>query len=176
MAEGFEEIELVGTVDFLVRGGLDAKIVSIGSSLEPVKGSHNIRITPDLTLETALKDSADAVVLPGGLVGAKNLGENQAVLDLLKKQYGSGKTVAAICAAPAVFVKAGIARGRKMTCYPALKDHLVGAEFVDQKVVVDGCMVTSQGPGTTFLYAEKLIEILAGSDKADEVMKGALLR
>ena len=45
-----------------------------------------------------------------------------------------------------VLAHLGLLETKKATCYPALK-HLL-KHYVDERVVIDGAIVTSQGPGT----------------------------
>lgn len=98
--------------------------------------------------------------------------------DLLKHQESNGKLIAAICASPAMVLKAhGIGCGKKITCYPSFKDQLDGKfTFVDEIVVQDGKLITSQGPSTVFHFALKIAENLVGAEKANEVAKGILLK
>lgn len=98
--------------------------------------------------------------------------------ELLKHQESKGKLIAAICASPALVLKAhGVGLGKKITCYPSFKDQLEGKfTFVDEVVVQDGKLITSQGPSTVFAFALKIAENLVGADKAGEVAKGILLK
>lgn len=98
--------------------------------------------------------------------------------DLLKNQEKSGKLIAAICASPALVLKAHeVCVGKKITCYPSFKNDLDGKfTFVDEIVVQDGKLITSQGPSTVFAFALKIAEVLVGADKAKEVRNGILLK
>lgn len=92
---------------------------------EPVKGSRDIFIVPDKSLDEAVCDGQyDAVVLPGGLGGANAMRESKAVGELLRAQEASGRLIAAICAAPTVLAQHGIATGKSVTSYPAMKPQL----------------------------------------------------
>lgn len=85
--------------------------------------------------------------------------------------------MAAICAAPCALLAHSIGLGKQITSYPAMKDKLADKyAYVDDKLVVqDGQLLTSRGPGTAFVFALKLVEVLVGVDKAREVAKGMLL-
>lgn len=98
--------------------------------------------------------------------------------DLLKHQEKSGKLIAAICASPALVLKAHeIGVGKKVTCYPAFKDEVAEKfTFVDEPVVQDGQLITSQGPSTVFVFALKIAENLVGAEKAKQVSAGLLLK
>ena len=78
------------------------------------------------------------------------------------------KYIAAICASPAmVLSSAGIEEDRYITSYPGddFERMLDKANYVEELVVVDGNLITSRGPATTFLFAYKLIDILGGDSK-----------
>lgn len=124
-----------------------------------------------------LQNTYDAIILPGGLGGAKALAESKAVGDLLKQQEAAGRICAAICAGPTAFLSHSIGLGKKITSYPSVKDQLVGkyAYVDDQKVVIDGNIVTSRGPGTAFDFGLKLGEILVGAEVAKDCAEKMLL-
>lgn len=103
---------------------------------------------------------------------------SQLIGDLLRNQEKNDKWIAAICASPALVLKAHkIGLGKNMTCYPSFKDDLDGSyKFLDEVVVEDGKLITSQGPSTVFSFALKIAEKLVGAEKAKEVQKGILLK
>lgn len=103
---------------------------------------------------------------------------SQLVGDLLKNQEKNGKLIAAICASPALVLKAHeIGVGKKITCYPSFKDDLGDKfTFVNEVVVQDGKLITSQGPSTVFAFALKIAENLVGAEKAKQVSDGILLK
>lgn len=117
------------------------------------------------------------VVLPGGLGGSKAMATSPLVGDLLRQQESSGRLIAAICAAPTALSAHKIALGKSLTSYPSVKDQLVGDyKYVDDKnVVQDGQLITSRGPGTAFVFALKIAEVLVGADAAGKVSNGMLL-
>ncbi|MGN1451354.1 MAG: DJ-1 family glyoxalase III [Eubacteriales bacterium] len=144
LAEGFEEIEAVAPADILRR--LEINTVLVGVSSKTVKGAHGIEITADATLNRAVGAVPDAVVLPGGMPGAKNLDACRPVRELVGKVAAGGGVVAAICAAPMVLGRMGLLDGKKATCYPGFEEHLSGAEICREAVVTDGNFVTANGP------------------------------
>lgn len=176
LADGFEEIEALTVVDLLRRAGIEVKTVSIygGLSKRPsntVKGARGISVIADISIDDtfmneALSSDLSLVVLPGGMPGTLNLKEDKNVEKLVMDQYGKGKYVAAICAAPTVFGSYGILEGKKATCYPGMEDGLTGATAVTDgtTVVVDTNVITSRGLGTAVDFSLKIIEIL--KDKA----------
>ena len=124
LAEGFEEIEALATLDVLRRGGIDVRIVSITDN-EIVTGAHGLTVivdwTRDLFEERAEFDGTsekDVLVFPGGMPGTKNLAEDVKLMELMKRHYAEGGTLAAICAAPGLVVsQIPSLKGKRFTCY-----------------------------------------------------------
>lgn len=175
LATGFEEVEALGTLDVLRRAGVDAKTLSMTGE-EIVTSSHNVSVVSDVLFEKADFSSADMVVLPGGLPGATNLDAHKGLATVLKDFSEKGKYVAAICAAPMVLGHLGILEGRNATCYPSFEPHLHGAVTNGNGIEVAGNVITGKGPGFTFDFALKLVEVLCGREKSEEVAAGMLLR
>jgi 4-methyl-5(b-hydroxyethyl)-thiazole monophosphate biosynthesis len=172
LAPGCEELEAVTIIDLLRRAGIE--VVSAGLQDGPVKCSRGTVLLPDATLDDALKQDYDMVVLPGGMPGAKNLNEDPRIKTLLRKMADSGRFTGAICAAPFVLAEAGLLSGKRATSYPGFVDKmgLPDVEYVNDPVVQDGKVITSRGPGTAMDFALALVEILAGKAKRDEVERG----
>lgn len=172
LAEGCEELEAVTIIDLLRRAGIEV----IAAGLHPgiVKASRGTQLMPDMTLDTALQNEFDMVVLPGGMPGAKHLKEDTRILNLLKKMAGEGKYTAAICAAPTVLAEAGLLKGKKATSYPGFLDKMAlpDTQYVTDAVVGDGKVLTSRGPGTAMDFALALIEALSGRETRDQVEAG----
>ncbi len=168
LAEGFEEIEAVNVIDILRRADVD--VVTAGLKEGLVEGSHKIKMLPDTTLEKIDYRDFDGLVLPGGAPGFVNLGNDERILKMAREMDEKGKVVAAICAAPSVLIKAGVLQGRKATVSPSGKSQVQAcANFSEERVVVDGNLVTSRSPGTALEFALKLVEVLMGKEKMLEV-------
>ncbi len=169
LAQGCEELEAVTICDLLDRAGIE--VVTAGLDEEPVKASHGITLVPDMTLEDALKEDYDMVVLPGGLPGADNLDNDERLAAFLKKMAGAGKFVGAICAAPVVLARNGLLDGKKATAYPGFigPDTFPTVQHTGGVVERDGNVITSRGPGTALDFALALIEMLTDRKTRDEV-------
>jgi 4-methyl-5(b-hydroxyethyl)-thiazole monophosphate biosynthesis len=174
LATGFEEIETVTIVDVLRRAGID--VIVAGLTPNVTEGKHGIRIIPDKSIDDVSVDDFDAVVVPGGNPGYKNLRKDPRVIAMIKKVFGSNKLVAAICAAPAVLSDAGVLKGKDCTIYPGMDEELEkgGGKPKTDMVVVDGNIVTSRGPATALPFALKLAEKLVGRQVAEKVSKKTL--
>lgn len=176
LADGFEEIEALGTVDLLRRAGIEIETVSVNETLA-VKGAHNIEVAADIMLKDCPTE-ANIYIAPGGMPGSSNLAANARVCELLKQQSDKGGRVAAICAAPGVVLAPlGILDGYDATCYPGFEEALMagGAFHKKQRVVVDRNVITANGPSSAIPFALSIIEALKGQDAADQVAAGILL-
>ncbi|MCE5180619.1 MAG: DJ-1/PfpI family protein [Betaproteobacteria bacterium] len=172
LAQGCEEVEAVTLIDLLRRAGIET--VSAGLDDQPVTASRGVRLVADTTLDAALHQEFDMIVLPGGMPGMTHLKNDPRIIALLKKMAAAGKYTCAICAAPAVLAEAGLLAGKTATSYPGFIDkmNLPDTRYSNDAVVKDGKLITSRGPGTAMDFALKLIEVLAGKAKRDEVEAG----
>ncbi|WP_313054622.1 DJ-1 family glyoxalase III [Pseudomonas lopnurensis] len=175
VADGSEDLETVTLVDVLRRAEFDV-VVASAEERRMLTGARGTRITADAMLLDVLAQDFDLIVLPGGMPGAKTLGELEPLAERVRQQAAAGREFAAICAAPAMALHAyGVLRGRRVTCYPSMSEHLSSATFVDQPVVVDGNCITSQGPATALEFALTLVERLAGKGKRRQVAADMLV-
>ncbi len=173
LAEGFEEIEAIATIDILLRGELDTVIVSTtGNSV--VKSVRGVGVVCDCLFEDADYTECDMIVLPGGIPGVDNLGAHEGLCNQLKNFKKQDKWIAAICAAPIILHENGLIDGKTLTCFPGCGDGFNEANVVSDIVAVDGKLITSQGPGTAIEFGLKIVEMLQGKEKADYV-RGRLL-
>lgn len=173
LADGFEEIEAVTPIDLLRRGGVEVAVVGIAR--KDVTGSHGVTVSADVLLENFDDSGFDAVILPGGMPGSKNLAESPGVRKMVLAMHAQGKLVAAICAAPAVVLgPLGILDGKTASCYPGMESQAPNAEFSDAPVTADGNVITAQGPGKSAQFALAVLEYLAGADAARDIGKKSL--
>ena len=129
-APGFEEIELMAPLDILRRLNMD--VVLAGVQSDKVVSTHEVTVSTDTMLDKLHADKLDALILPGG-AGSWVLRDTPEVIHLVKKMHEAGKLVAAICAAPIV---------------------------KDENVVLDGNMLTANGPGAAMLFGYSIGEYL----------------
>jgi len=174
LAPGFEEIEAVSIIDVLRRAGIDVRVA--GLSRGPVTGSHGITLATDGTLDEIDHASLSMIVLPGGQPGSSHLRQDARVLELIRELESSGRSVAAICAAPIVLAAAGVLEGRSATSHPSVRDQLSGARVEESsRVVRAGKVVTSQGPGTSLEFALELVRELCGPERARTLAQAMLV-
>ncbi len=173
LAEGFEEIEAVTSIDILRRSGVAVTITGL-TNLK-IKGAQGITLIADSIIDDMSSDF-DACILPGGMPGSNNLASSEKVKSLILKMNNQKKIIAAICAAPAlVLAPIGILYNKKATCYTGMAKNF-GQEttYIEKNVVVDGNIITSQGPATSLLFALKIAEELTDKKTSDKLKKSIL--
>jgi protein deglycase len=172
IASGFEEIEAISIIDVCRRAGIE--VVVAGVELIEVTGANNITIKSDCLFQDIDFSSVDMIVLPGGFGGTEVLSKNSLVQSQLKEFKAGDKYIAAICAAPIALDKAGVLN-QNFTCYPSCEEHIkVQGYDKNKKVVVDGKVITSRGPGTAICFGLEIVKTLKGQETY-EMLKGGLL-
>ena len=173
IADGTEEIEAVCIIDTLRRAEVEVTVASVGP-LE-ITASRSVKIVADKIISECVSNTYDLIALPGGLPGAEHLRDSAELTELLYEQKKAGRLYAAICASPAVVLQHHrLLEGTKATCYPSLQKELNQKNVSIDRVVVDGNCVTAQGPAIAIEFALKLVELLCGVAKRDEVAKAML--
>ncbi|KAF6136812.1 hypothetical protein GIB67_030097 [Kingdonia uniflora] len=171
IANGTEEMEATMIIDILRRAKANVVVISVEDKLEVV-ASRGVKLVADVLLDEAAKLSYDLIVLPGGLPGAQAFSQSDKLVNLLKKQMEASKPYGAICASPALVLEPhGLLKGKKATAYPALCNKLSDQTEVDNRVVVDGNLITSRGPGTSMEFSLAIVEKFFGREKAVELAK-----
>ncbi len=173
LAPGSEETEAVTTIDILVRAGIQVTTASVASdgALEIVC-SRGVRLLADARLVDVADEKFDVVVLPGGIKGAECFRDSPLLVATVQQTHNEGRLVAAICAAPALVLEHhNLFPVGNMTGFPGLKYKIATTKWMDQRVVYDRRvnLVTSQGPGTSIDFALKIVFLLLGREKAEEI-------
>ena len=193
LAEGFEEVEAITSIDYLRRAGIEVTVTATGcingGKSPVVKGSHNIPVVADTTLEDLVKKGKlvpsewDGVVVPGGLPGAENLAASRESGAFIREMAIAHKWVCAICAAPArVLSPLGILAGKSFTCFPGEKEKVIaagsasaGAKWKQDRVVIDGNIITSRGAGTAGEFACAVVAKIVSEADAKKLAERVLL-
>ena len=176
LANGFEEIEALATVDTLRRAQMEVYTVSVHEDFV-VTGAHGISVRADRVFTDTDFADADWLIVPGGMPGATNLHEYEPLNMLLRNHAAAGKNIAAICAAPAVVLAPlGILDKKEATCYPGFEDACRdnGAVMRDSPVIVSGNVVTGNGPASAMRFALEIVQKACGELRAREVGSGML--
>ena len=175
LADGFEEVEAMTSIDVMRRAGMPVVTVSINDGLE-VTGAHGVTVMADSVFD--LEDFSDAewLVLPGGMPGATNLASHEELCELLKARNDEGGRIGAICASPSVVLAPlGILNGRQAVCYPGMEVPVPDVQWGDQPVAVSGNVVTGNGPAAAAAFALAMVRESLGNDAAAQVAAGMLL-
>ena len=167
LANGFEEIEALATVDVLRRGGLSVLTVGVGG--EMITGSHGITVKADCADFCLPQERFEAVVLPGGLPGTTNLEASPVVQRCLDTAAADGAWLCAICAAPSVLGHKGLLRDKRATCYPGYEKDLCGAILADEAVAVDDHVITARGAGVSVDFGLSIVAALVSPEKAKQL-------
>ncbi len=163
LAKGFEELEALAPVDVLRRAGVEVK--TVGVTGKRVSGSHGISVNCDITINEAVFDDLDGIILPGGLPGATNLEADETVQKFIDYACENGKIIGAICAAPMILGHKGLLRGKNAVCYIGFEKELVGAHILDRPAVRDGNIVTGWGAGGAMDFALAYLEAISESEE-----------
>lgn len=163
LANGFEECEAITPIDCLRRAGKQVMTVGIGGKV--ITGAHQIPVTADVTEDAVVLDkNVEMIVLPGGMPGTLNLGQNETVQKAVQFCSEQNKWIAAICAAPSILGRAGLLKGKKATAYPGFERDLSGAKLSHDTVCVDGKIITAKGAGVALEFGLKLVECLLSKE------------
>ncbi len=171
LANGFEEIEALAPVDFLLRAGVDVKTVGVSGKF--CRGAHGINVEADILPEdVVLGDNLQGIILPGGMPGAENLNNSDDVQKAIDYCAENGKIIGAICAAPFILGRKGLLKGKNATCFPGFEGELKGASLLESGVVTDGAIVTAKGAGVAWEFGAAICSVLMGEEKAQQILRG----
>jgi len=172
LAKGFEELEAVAVIDVMRRAGLEVVIAGVDG--EYIEGANGMVLQSDVKIDTVLADDFDMIVLPGGLGGTEILAKDTRVQNLIKAMGAKNKMIGAICAAPVALHKAGVLEGR-YTCYPSIEEQIGVKNYTaDEKVVINGNVITSRGPGTAICFGLAIVKKLCGVEVYTQLKEGLL--
>lgn len=167
---GVEQVELTAPADAVRAAGGDAVIISYGPGAEEGRfqalqsdWERGDTFTVDISVDKATPEDFDALVLPGGTLNADAARIDGDVRAFVRAFHDTGRPVAAICHAPWVLVDTGIACGRRLTGYTAVRNDLInaGADWADEELVIDGNLITSRNPGDLEVFCRAIVDAAA---------------
>ena len=167
LANGFEEVEALGTLDVLRRAELEVKTVGVGS--KTITGSHHVTVTADMEQSEVLTDNMEMVILPGGMPGTLNLENSPIVTACIRYCAENGLPIAAICAAPSILGHMGLLKGKKALCFPGFEQELEGAGLAEGLVCRDGLLITGKGPGAALEFGFEIVRMLVDDETAQRL-------
>ncbi len=169
LVDGFETVEALAVVDLLRRAKINVETISLMDSKEVVS-AQKIKVAADIMLWEAEFADSDMLFVPGG-GGYKLINADEKAKNIIRSFYEKDKYIAAICAAPSIFGQMELLKGKKAVCFPGFEDKLIGAEYTDSKVVVDGKIITSKGMGTSIDLGLEIIGILVSEEEKINIGK-----
>ena len=162
--DGFEEEEAVAPFALLRRANID---LTIASDKNTVIGSHNIALTNISNLKEINYKEFDSLLIPGGAHYKRLLIDNY-VHEILKYFMDNNKVVSLICAAPTILGYLGYLKNRKYTCFTSMNEDF-GGTYIDEKVVVDGNLITARSVASALIFSYTIIEKLLGKEELQKV-------
>src|SRR5918911_1621947 len=126
--------------------------------------------TVEKSFSEVTPDDYDALIVPGGTVGADNLRGSEEAVNFVRGFFEQEKPVGVICHGPWTLVEADVVRGRTLTSYPTLQTDIrnAGGEWVDQEVVTDQGLVTSRNPDDLPAFCSKVVEEISEGKHAEQ--------
>lgn len=158
----YQVLEVWYPVLRLKEDGIKVRVIGTGSK-KSYASKEGYPVTVDASIDEVVAQDFDGVIIPGGFA-PDILRRYEGVVRFVKRLHDDGKIVAAICHGGWLLVSADIVRGRKATCFFAIKDDLkaAGAKYVDEEVVVDGNIITSRKPEDLTAFVLEIIKKLKG--------------
>ena len=173
LASGVEEMEAVIIIDVLRRAKWEVTTAGVDTGV--IVASRGVRLVPDKSWDEIRPADFDILMIPGGAGGVDRLKADERVLAAARSFAKADKWIGAVCAGPLVLQAAGLLAGRRVTCHPGVTAQLTATPRLDERVVVDGRLVTSQGPGTSFEFALAMVRLVEGEAKAAAIAKAMVL-
>jgi protease I len=170
---GFHDEETEYPIDYFTDRG--ATVTVIGPETGSVKAyNSSVRVSIEKSIDEVVIGDFDALIIPGGHSPEK-LVENDSIVAFVRTFFLTGKPVAAICHGPLVLIAADVVDGFRVTAYHSVDDDLekAGADYVNQKVVVDRNMITSRKPDDLPAFVEAIEKALSQTTAVRERHTGA---
>lgn len=165
----FQDIEYFIPRNILAGAG--AQITTISSQKGLAIGADGGEVQVNLEASEFQAGDFDAAVFIGGSGMAKKLND-ESFQQIAKEAVEQDKVLGAICIAPALLAKAGVLQGKKATVWSNPLDKAAvkilkeeGTQYLAEDVVVDGKIVTANGPAAAERFAKALIGVLTNFSK-----------
>lgn len=168
--DGFEELEAMGPIALLRRGGVEVDLVAANNK-DSVTGRFGVNYSPATPMKDYDFDSIDALILPGGPQYQK-FEQNEDLKKIIRKvSDDDDKILAAICASPTVLGHMGLLKGKDYTCFLSMNEDFGGTLDDGCYVVTDGNLITGRSAAASIDFAFAILEALTGAKHAEEVKR-----
>ena len=157
----FQDEELKGVREALSEASIGIKIAAV--SANECRGVSGTSVMPDYTLDDVDVERFDGIIFIGG-PGTEGYLHDQSVHEIVRGFFESNKLLAAICWASAILANAGVLKGKKATVWEGAKEDLAkgGAEYSSEHVIVDGNIITADGPDFATKFGQEIAKQLIG--------------
>lgn len=175
LADGFETIEALTPLDFIRRvGGKEAAILVSTTKNKIVKSAQGVKVETDILLDEVDAEIVSGVIVPGGIPGATSLRDNEAVINFIRILNDDNKLISSICAGPIVLEKAGIIKDKNVTSYPGFDKDLKSSNYKNDRIVVDGNIITARGPAIATDFSLEIVKRVFGKEKFEKLKEDIL--
>lgn len=157
--QDFQDTEFAEPKEELEKAGHKITIASTHKGL--CFGALGSKVESDIAIKDAKAKDYDAIIFIGG-PGSAIYFDNKPALELIKQMNKDRKIIGSICIAPVTLALAGILKGKKATVFPTQSKAIEsrGAKYLKEPVVVDGNIVTADGPSSARLFGKTLVKLL----------------
>ncbi|MEX0993618.1 MAG: DJ-1/PfpI family protein [Solirubrobacterales bacterium] len=174
--DGVEELDFAGPWEVFTFAALMAegdRVLTVAERDEPVNCAKGLRVLPDATFANA--PELDVLLVPGGQ-GTRTEVENPAMIEWLRKVAPGCRWVTSVCTGSLLLHEAGPARGKRVTTHWGFAAKLAERDEIevvpDERIVVDGNVVTSAGVSAGIDMALWLVGEIHGAEMAANVTAG----
>lgn len=167
LADGFEDVEAIATIDILRRSCITVDTVSLDNKI--VITQSNNKIVVDYLLKEIEKNNYDFIIIPGGKAVFNVLDNNKEIEELIETFYKNKKLICAICAAPRLIAKKGYFENKRFTIFPNCLDDYTGGIQIDQGVVIEENIITAKAMYYSIDFALAIIEKLQGKEQMQKI-------
>jgi len=169
LADGFEDIEALGTSALLRRAGYEVDFYSVYNKNE-VEGSYHTVVTQVRKMKDLKAQNYDGLFIPGGRA-AFTLREDKDVKNIVRKFADLDKWMLSICAAPTVYGMMGLLDNKKYISFPGTEKDMYKAIRIEEKAVSDGKFITGKSAGAIYEFVFEIIKTIEGEDAVDALKK-----